>query len=217
MATVLIIEDHPLVREGIRSYLERNSHHEVIGECDSGLAGLAKAGELRPDIVLVDLRLPEMDGMEVVRRIRNDYPLIKVLVISMFSGSEYVNRALRNGAHGFLLKSSDLQDLSGAIDQILEGHSFLSSSISSAVDESGNVTDLYESLTNREREVLQLVAEGNSAVEIKNILFISARTAEKHRANLMKKLGLRSHAEVIRYALQRGLIPMNGPDSSKSG
>lgn len=211
MATIVIIEDHPLVREGIRSYLERTGRHEVVGEYDSGMLGLAKVGEFRPDIALVDLRLPEMDGMEVVRRIRKEYPLTKILVISMFAGSEYVNRALRNGANGYLLKNSDLKDLSEAVDQVLEGHSYLSSSVASAMDERGEVTDLYESLTGREREVLQLVAEGHSAVEIKNILFISARTVEKHKSNLMKKLGLHSHAEVIRYALQRGLIPLIGP------
>lgn len=211
MATILIIEDHALVREGIRSYLERSSYHEVIGESASGMTGLAKVGELKPDVALVDLRLPEMDGIEVVRRIRHDHPLTKVLVISMHAGSAYVNRAIRNGAHGYLLKNSDIQDLASAIDQILEGGTYFSPSIASLVDESGNVTDPYDRLTNREREVLQLVAEGRTAMDIKDVLFISARTVEKHRSNLMKKLGLHSHAEVIRYALQRGLIPLVGP------
>ncbi|MDA0874891.1 MAG: response regulator transcription factor [Bacteroidetes bacterium] len=211
MATILIIEDHPLVREGIRSYLERSSFHKVVGECASGLTGLAKVGELRPDVVLVDLRIPEMDGIEVLRRIRQDYPLIKILVVSMHAGSAYVTRAVRNGAHGYLLKNSDIRDLSQAIDTIMSGGTWFSPTIAAAIDENGRVADPYEDLTTREREVLQLVAEGKTATDIRDILYISARTVEKHRSNLMKKLGLKSHAEVIRYALQRGLIPIIGP------
>jgi len=216
MATILIIEDHPLVREGIRSYLERSSYHEVVGECASGLTGLAKVGELRPDIALVDLRLPEMDGIEVIRRIKQNYPLTKVLVVSMHAESAYVNRAVRNGANGYLLKNSDTQDLVNAVDAILAGGHYFSPSIASLLDDAGNVSDPYDNLTNREREVLQLVAEGKTASDIKEVLFISARTVEKHRSNLMKKLGLHSHAEVIRYALQRGLIPLVGPSSPAS-
>ena len=216
MASVLIIEDHPLVREGIRSYLERSSFHEVVGESSSGLAGLAKVGELRPDVVLVNLRLPEMDGIEVLRRVRQEYPLTKVLVVSMHAGTAYVTRAVRNGAHGYLLKNSDIQDLSQAIDTILSGGTWFSPSIASALDETGNVSDPYEDLTSCEREVLQLVTEGKTATDIRDILFISARTVEKHRSNLMKKLGLKSHAEVIRYALQRGLIPLIGPGPAQA-
>jgi DNA-binding NarL/FixJ family response regulator len=214
MATILIIEDHPLVREGIRSYLERSTFHEVVGECSSGLTGLAKVGELRPDVVLVDLRLPEMDGIEVLRRVRQEYPLTKVLVVSIHAGTAYVTRAIRNGAHGYLLKNSDIQDLSQAIDAILSGETYFSPSVSTSLDENGSVVDPYEELTSREREVLQLVAEGRTATDIRDILYISARTVEKHRSNLMKKLGLKSHAEVIRYALQRGLIPLIGPGPS---
>lgn len=216
MATILIIEDHPLVREGIRSYLERSTYHEVVGESASGLAGLAKVGELRPDVVLVDLRLPEMDGIEVLRRIRQDYPLTRILVVTMHSGTAYVTRAVRNGAHGYLLKNSDIQDLATAIDTILSGSTWFSPSVASALDDEGHVVDPYEELTSREREVLQLVAEGRTATDIRDILYISARTVEKHRSNLMKKLGLKSHAEVIRYALQRGLIPLLGPGPSSA-
>ena len=211
MATVLIAEDHPLVREGIRSYLERSTYHEVVAECASGLTALAKVSELNPDIILVDLRLPEMDGIEVIRRVRQEHPLTKVLVVSMHAGTAYVVRAIRNGAHGYLLKNSDIQDLARAVDLILDGGSYFSPSIASIIDETGELDDPYEQLTTREREVLQLVAEGKTATDIKDVLYISARTVEKHRSNLMKKLGLRSHAEVIRYALQRGLIPLVGP------
>ena len=211
MATILIIEDHPLVREGIRSYLQRTTFHEVVGESGSGLSGLAKVGELRPDIVLVDLCLPEMDGIEVIRRVHHEYPLTKMLVVTRQNGSAYVTRAVRNGAHGYLLKNSNIQDLALAIDTILADGRYFSPSIAGVLNEQGSVSDPYEELTAREREVLQLVAEGRTASDIRDILYISARTVEKHRSNLMKKLGLKCHAEVIRYALQRGLIPLVGP------
>ena len=147
----------------------------------------------------------------MIRRVHDEHPLIRIIVISMHAGSAYVSRAVRNGAHGYVLKNSDVQDLAHAIDVVLDGGTWYSPSVSASIDAAGNVSDPYDELTPREREVLQLVAEGRTASDIKDVLFISARTVEKHRSNLMKKLELRSHAEVIRYALQRGLIPLVGP------
>jgi len=175
------------------------------------LTALSAVNEHSPDVLLVDLRLPEMDGLEVIRRVNADHPLVRIIVISMHAGSAYVTRAVRNGAHGYLLKNSDVNDLSHAIDVVLDGGTWFSPSVSAFIDKAGNVSDPYEDLTPRERQVLQLVAEGKTASDIKDVLFISARTVEKHRSNLMKKLNLHSHAEVIRYALQRGLIPLLGP------
>lgn len=214
MATIVLAEDHPFVREGIRSYISTHTHHQIVAECASGLTALSAVNEHEPDLLLVDLRLPEMDGLEVIRRVGQEHPLARIIVISMHAGSAYVTRAIRNGAHGYLLKSSDVKDLSHAIDVVLDGGTWFSPSISAAVDKAGNISDPYDALTPREREVLQLVAEGRTASEIKDVLFISARTVEKHRSNLMKKLELHSHAEVIRYALQRGLIPLIGPAGS---
>lgn len=214
MATIVIAEDHPFVREGIRSYLSSSTHHTVVAECATGLSALSAVSEYQPDVLLVDLRLPEMDGLEVIRRVHEEHPLIRIIVVSMHAGSAYVTRAIRNGAHGYLLKNSGVGDLAGAIDTVLNGGTWFSDSISAAVDKAGNVSDPYDELTKREREVLQLVAEGRTATDIKDILYISARTVEKHRSNLMKKLDLHSHAEVIRYALQRGLIPLVGPTSA---
>jgi DNA-binding NarL/FixJ family response regulator len=216
MATIVLAEDHPFVREGIRSYLASSTHHSVVAECSSGLTALSAVNEHVPDLLLVDLRLPEMDGLEVIRRVNSEHPLVRIIVISMHAGSAYVTRAVRNGAHGYLLKNSDVKDLSQAIEVVLNGGTWFSPSVSAAVDQAGNVSDPYDDLTPRERQVLQLVAEGKTAADIKDILFISARTVEKHRSNLMKKLNLHSHAEVIRYALQRGLIPLVGPSGSSA-
>lgn len=211
MATIVLAEDHPFVREGIRSYLTASTYHTVVAECASGLTALAAVNEHQPDLLLVDLRLPELDGLEVIRRVHEEHPLIRIVVISMHAGSAYVSRAVRNGAHGYVLKNSDVKDLAEAIDIVLRGETWFSPSVSASIDELGTVSDPYDDLTPRERQVLQLVAEGKTASDIKDVLFISARTVEKHRSNLMKKLDLRSHAEVIRYALQRGLIPLVGP------
>lgn len=216
MATIVLAEDHPFVREGIRSYLTTTRPHTVVAECASGLAALSSVNEHRPDLLLVDLRLPEMDGLEVIRRVHKEHPLIRIIVISMHSDSAYVSRAVRNGANGYVLKNSDVQDLAHAIDIVLDGGTWFSPSVSTSIDSAGTVSDPYDDLTPREREVLQLVAEGRTASDIKDVLFISARTVEKHRSNLMKKLDLRSHAEVIRYALQRGLIPLVGLPNSQT-
>ncbi len=216
MATIIIAEDHPFVREGIRSYLTSSTHHTVVAECSTGLAAIAAVNEHRPDVLLVDLRLPEMDGLEVIRRVKEEHPLVRMIVVSMHAGSAYVTRAVRNGAHGYLLKNSDINELSEAIEVVHQGGSWFSSSIAASVNANGEVSDPYDELTPREREVLQLVAEGKTASDIKEILFISARTVEKHRSNLMKKLGLHSQSAVIRYALQRGLIPLIGPTGGDS-
>ncbi len=211
MATILIAEDHPFVREGIKSYLERNTPHEVVAECATGLEALAETNALKPDLLLVDLRLSELDGLEVIRRVSRDHPLTRVVVLSMHAGASYVTRAVRYGAHGYLLKNSDVQDLAKAIDEVLDGGSYFSPAISSYLSENGEIADRYDDLTSREREVLQLVAEGRTAAEISGTLFISVRTVEKHRSNLMKKLDFHHQVEIIKYALQRGLIPLTDP------
>jgi len=211
MATILIAEDHPFVREGIKSYLERTTPHEVVAECTTGLEALAEANAKKPDLLLVDLRLPELDGLEVIRRISQDQPLARIIVLSMHAGAAYVTRAVRYGAHGYLLKNSDVQILAQAIEKVLDGGTFFSPAVASFITEQGELTDRYDDLTTREREILQLVAEGKTAAEITNTLFISVRTVEKHRSNLMKKLGFHHQGEIIRYALQRGLIPLSDP------
>ena len=211
MASILIVEDHPYVREGVRSYLERHTNHFVCAECATGLEALEAVKEHRPELVLIDLRLPKMDGIEVIRRVHQDYPDIKMVVLTMHAGGSFVARAMRYGASGYLLKNSDISDLGLAVDTVLRGGSYFSKGIEPHQNPDGSYKDKMDELTAREREVLQLVAEGRTASEIKELLFISVRTAEKHRSNLMKKLGLHSNAEVIRFALRRGLIPLVDP------
>ena len=213
MATITITEDHPFVREGVRAYIERHTHHEVIDECKTGVEAIASVNRMTPDVLIIDLRIPELDGLEVIRRVHRDHPLVAIIVLSMHAGPAYVTRAIRYGARGYLLKNSDVQVLATAIESVLNGGTYFSSSVSQYLCDEGDAVDLYDSLTGREREILQLVAEGRSASEIKDLLFISVRTVEKHRSNMMKKLDFHHHSEIIRYALQRGLIPLIEPGS----
>ncbi len=209
MATIVIAEDHPIVREGIRAFLTKTSLHEVVAECGDGLTALTLVAKHKPDILVVDLQMPGLDGLEVTRRVVQNFAWTKVVVLSMHASDSYVSRALQYGALAYVLKSSDIEDLNEAIDSALKGKQFLSRAISDRITRDPMPRDRYDLLTSREREVFQLVAEGSSAVEIAKKLYISVRTVEKHRSNLMHKLELRNQAEVIKYALQRGLIPLS--------
>jgi len=208
MASVLLVEDHPIVREGVRAFLARNTRHELVGECEDGNAALDLVKQHSPDVVIVDLRIPGLDGLEVTRRIVQYHPASKVVVLSTYASDSYVAGALRNGALAYVLKNSDIKELNKAIESALLGRRFLSSGISTTMSREPVPQDRYDLLTAREREILQLVAEGNTAAVIADRLHISARTVEKHRSNLMHKLEVKNHADVIRYALQRGLIPL---------
>jgi two-component system, NarL family, response regulator NreC len=207
MASILLVEDHPIVREGVRAFLEKTSEHEVVAECEDGVTALQLVAEHRPDVVIVDLRIPRLDGLEVTRRVVHNYPSTRVVVLSMYSTDSYVASALRHGALAYVLKNSDIKELNSAIDSALAGQPYLSSALSNKVGHGIDTEDRYELLTTREREILQHVAEGMTAAAIAELLNISVRTVEKHRSNLMHKLGAKNHADVIRYALQRGLIP----------
>jgi len=207
MASILIAEDHPLTREGIKSYVQTNTQHRIVGECESGLQAIQEIAEAKPDLAIVDLRLPELDGLEVIRRTADQSPSTRLLVLSMHAGDSFIARAFRNGAHGYLLKNSDVQMLGLALSELLAGRQFVSPSLLKSNPDLSHGADTYDDLTSREREILQLVAEGKTSPDIRDRLFISTRTVEKHRSNMMRKLGLGSQAEVIRYAFQRGLIP----------
>ncbi len=216
MATIVIVEDHPIVREGVKAYLTQKTSHHVLAECEDGLSALKAVDELRPDVLVVDLRLPGLDGLEVTRRVTEKYPWTKVVVLSMHACDSFVSRALHFGASAYVLKNSDIKDLKDAIDSAIAGRHFLSRALSAGLDRAGAPRDRYDALTSREREILQLVAEGKSAHDIADTLFISVRTVEKHRSNLMKKLELHSHAEVIRYALERELMPLSLQEKSST-
>jgi len=208
---VLLAEDHTIVRQGLRSLLEGEPDIEVIGEASDGREALQKVQQLRPDIVLMDIAMPLLNGLEATRQIRQQFPDVKVLILSMHANEEYVLETLRAGASGYLLKESALADLVAAIRATRRGEFFLSPAISRTVIEAylrqaeATEIDNFERLTNREREVLQLIAEGYSMREIAELLHISEKTARAHRSNIMRKLDLHSTADLVRYAIRKGI------------
>jgi DNA-binding NarL/FixJ family response regulator len=210
---VLLAEDHTIVRQGLRSILDGREGIQVVGEAKDGREAVEKAQQLQPDIVLMDLSMPLLSGLEATRQIKSQCPQIKVLVLTMHADEEYVFQILQAGASGYLLKQSAVGELVTAIQVVYEGDSYLSPAISRKVvgeyvrqaREQGQV-DPYEQLTDREREVLHLIAEGHSTQEIADLLFISPKTVRGHRSSLTEKLGLHSSAELTRYAIRKGIV-----------
>lgn len=214
MTKIILADDHPIVRRGLRSVLEAEKGFNLIAEVGDGLEAVRAVENLLPDILITDMMMPGLTGLEVTRQIKHRVPQTKVIILSMHATESYVLEALRNGANGYVLKDSAADELIRAIQEVLAGRRFLSSqlserAISSYIEKAeSTVTDSYDSLTTREREVLKLAAEGLTNNEIAERLFISPRTAETHRANLMKKLNLGNHTELIRYAIRRGVLPL---------
>ena len=210
---ILLVEDHTIVRQGLRSLLEQNSGMEVIGEAENGKEAVHKAENLKPDIVLMDVSMPLLNGIEATRQIKKHWPEIKVLILTMHTTEEYIFQILRAGASGYIVKKAAHQELITAIHAVNRGDKFLSPSISKKVIEeyilkAGETIeqDSFERLTAREREVLQLISEGESNREIAERLFLSVKTVETHKANVMEKLELRTNADLIKYALRKGII-----------
>ena len=213
MIRVLIAEDHAVVREGLRRVLEAEPDVSVVGEVNDGLKVADQVAAVTPDVVLLDLGLPGLHGLEVIRHVTRRTPRARVLVLSMYAHEEYVRGALTNGAAGYILKGSDSEEVVNAIRKVASGERYVSADVAnhfvSAFLEGGATpaADSYDTLTDREREVLNLMAEGHANAAIAERLFISSRTVETHRANVMRKLGLRSQTDVVRYALRRGILP----------
>jgi two-component system, NarL family, response regulator NreC len=214
LITIVLADDHHLIRQGVRALLETEADFSVVGEASDGLQAAELVERLKPNILVVDFIMPGLNGMEVARRVKQCSTKTGVLLLSMYTNESYVLEAFRNGATGYVLKDSTAEDLVRAVRQVAAGQHYLSAPLSERAIESyvqnarGGKSDLYETLTAREREVLQLAAEGRSSREIAARLFISPRTAETHRANLMHKLGLHGQTDLIRYALKRGILPM---------
>ncbi|KAF0109020.1 MAG: signal transduction response regulator LuxR family [Anaerolineaceae bacterium] len=212
MTTLLLADDHALVRQGLRMLLESEPDLQVVGEAGDGSEALRLAEGLRPDILIVDVMMPGLSGLEVAQQVRRRWPKVKVIVLSMYDSEAYVVEALQAGASAYVLKKATSSDLVHAVRRVIEGGLYLSPPLDEraiqAYTQKAQATrlDLYESLTAREREVLGMAAEGLSAPQIAGRLSLSPRTAEMHRANLMKKLSLKSQTELIRYALKRGLL-----------
>ena len=212
MIRILLVDDHHIVRQGFRSLLESEGDIQVVGEASNGLEALDLVPRLQPNIVIADVMMPEMNGLELTRQIQTLAPQVRVILLSMHSNEAYVLEALRNGAAGYVLKDSNASDLIQAIRKVAAGGRHLSEPLSErAIQAYASLAhdatfDAYETLTNRERMILQLSAEGHSGTEIADRLTISPRTVETHRSNLMHKLGLHSQTDLVRYALRRGIL-----------
>ncbi len=210
--TIMLADDHPVVRQGLRNLLETGTGFCIVGESGDGLETVQLAERLKPDVLITDIMMPGLTGMEIARQVRDRAPRTRVLVLSMYNNEAYVLEALKNGAAGFVLKDSAATELLHAVSKVAAGQRHLSEALSErAIDAYiGKATslplDAYETLTTREREVLQLVAEGSNSAEVAERLFISPRTAETHRAHAIRKLGLRTQTDLIRFAIRRGLL-----------
>jgi DNA-binding NarL/FixJ family response regulator len=208
MATrVLIADDHLVVRQGLRTLLEREGFN-VVGEADNGLVAARLAGELRPEVVVLDFAMPLLNGIETAKKIRQEFPKTKVILLTMYKEDQYILEALKAGASGYVLKAQAMTDLVQAIHEVRSGAIYLSPLISrTVVDAYLGKTELpSDPLSSRERQVLQLVAEGHSTKEIANVLGISVKTAESHRGRVMEKLNIHETANLARYAIRRGLV-----------
>jgi two-component system response regulator NreC len=210
---VLLAEDHTIVRKGLRSLLEGQPDIIVVGEAQDGREALEKTEQLSPDVVLIDIAMPLLNGIEATRRITQRFSDIKVLVLTMHDDQEYIRQVLQAGASGYVVKQAAPTELLSAIRAVRNGGSYLSPTISKRViqdyvqqSESSDGYDSYDALTARQREVLQLIAEGHTTREIADLLTISVKTVESHRTNLMEKLDIHTTAGLTLYALRKGVI-----------
>jgi DNA-binding NarL/FixJ family response regulator len=213
--TVLIVDDHPFFREGLRSILAKQSTYELVGEAGSGEEGLRKTRNLRPDLVIMDIGLPDISGLEVTRKIRELLLDTRVVILSMHLKIDYIVKAFRAGATGYITKESATERLLECLESVCKGEYFMDPSLSHAVvenlmklpaDEVSVNDEGYDALTRREKEVMCLLAEGLSTKEIAEKLFISRKTVENYRSNILSKLDLHSTVELFRYAVKFGLI-----------
>ena len=210
---LVVADDHPVVRAGLRKLLEAHDNMEIVGEAVDGSAALRCAGELRPDIVIMDITMGETNGLAATRRIRRRFPETKVLVLTMHDDEEYVRQALEAGATGYVLKSAVDTELVVAIRAVQRGEVFLYPFFTRVLlgdlgkeADSASPGDTYELLSNREKQVLRLVALGDTNRQIAEQLSLSVKTIETYRARMMEKLGLKSRSALVRYALLRGLL-----------
>jgi len=205
---ILLADDHAVVRQGFRMILSAHSDLEIVGEAGNGREAVELAANLRPDVVVMDVAMPELNGIEATRRLTADNPHIRVVALSMHKDSVYVREILRAGARGYLLKDSVADDLVAAVRAVAAGEGYLSPAISNAVldDYRKHVTNPIDLLSSREREVLQMLAEGKTNKEIAVTLNLSVYTVDAHRGRIMEKLNVQSINELVRFAVRNGLV-----------
>ncbi|HDQ73406.1 MAG TPA: response regulator transcription factor [Chloroflexi bacterium] len=214
MTTIVLADDHQVVRKGIRALLEAEEDFRLVGEANDGLEAVQLVERLRPDVLVVDLMMPGLNGIEVTRQVCKRSPETKVVVLSMHANDDYVLEALRAGALGYVLKDASISELVEAIHEASIEHRFLSPVLAERVIDAyvrqtqESTLDRYETLTDREREVLHLAAEGLTNAEVAERLTISSRTVETHRGNMMRKLKLENQTELVRYAIRKGIITL---------
>jgi DNA-binding NarL/FixJ family response regulator len=213
MTTIILADDHPIIRRGLRGLLDTEADLSVIAEVGDGQSAIDAIANQQPDVLVIDISMPGLNGLDATRMITKQFPKTKVIILSMHTNESFVLKAIRNGAVGYVLKESSAEELVEAIHMVMSGELYFSPPISQRAlsmyveKAKASIQDPYESLTDRERQVLQLSAEGATCGEIAEKLFLSNRTVEMHRANLMSKLGLRNQSELIRYAIQQGVLP----------
>lgn len=215
MIRVLIAEDHLMVRAGIRALLERAKDIKVIGEASTGHEAVEMASDLSPNVLLMDIMMPRMNGIHAAERVRSYKLPVNILLLSMYADAGLVRQALQSGALGYVLKTSVSEELLEAIRVVSRGQMYLSEPISSIVSESssyvqfGGADQPLDTLSPREKEVLQLIAEEHTSADIAALLFISEKTVEKHRSSLMEKLNIHNLAGLVRFAIKEGLVDKN--------
>lgn len=209
---ILMVDDHAVLRDGIRALLGIHDDMEIVGEASEGREAVVKAQELSPDVVVMDIAMPGMEGLEATRRITKKYPKVKVLILTQYNNREYILSAIKAGAAGYVPKRALGSELVSAIRAVHKGESFLYPSAAAALiqDYLHQVEEEpYDTLTGREREILKLIAEGHTSRDIANMLFISLKTVLGHRTKIMKKLDLHNRTELIKYAMRKGLVTLD--------
>ena len=207
---VALIDDHPIVRQGLRNLLQTEPSFAVVGEADDGIDGVELVLRIKPDVLIVDLMMPGLNGLDLIKQVLRNLPKLRILVLSMQSSDSYVVEALNCGAAGYVLKETGPSEIIRAIQAVLAGERYLSPKILERLVNASSgrkkLTDPYETLTPREREVLHLIIEGHTSPQVAKRLVLSPRTVELHRSRIMKKLDLHNQTDIFRYALERGLI-----------
>lgn len=211
--SILLADDHPIVRRGLRALIEAQPDLHIVGETGTGLRALDLTRRLKPDVLVVDIGMPGLDGLEVTRRVKKRHPRMRVVILTVHTDPHHVWKAMRNGADAYVVKDANVSELVRAIGEVTAGRRYVTPALCPdgipdllrKLEKSGG-EDPYDTLTNREREVLHLIAEGNTSAQAAAHLGISPRTVEMHRLNLTRKLSLHSQTEVVHYAMIRGIV-----------